>query len=102
MLSHYSTDLVFVIPRQVAQLDKLKGERGDGRGVFVSHHDHLGRLPEGQLVVIVEVAVLFVGRFEGAVVDEVDLANLAQVVVLVALLLEGRGPNLARLVDQVK
>ena len=85
---------------EVGDLDEVVVDAGDVVSVVLAQVEGAVVL-EGQFVVVVEFAVLLVGVLDGAVGDEVDLADHGLVEEGVALILEGRDPDLSRVVHHV-
>lgn len=83
---------------EISDADEVEGDGGDVGGV-VGAGDDLGDVAERDLVVVLDVGVLAVGRLQRAVADQEDLADLDHRVELVALFFEGSGANLARFVN---
>ena len=84
---------------QVADGDEVVGDGGDVSGVLGQLHHAV--VLEGELVLVVELGVLLVGVLHRAVVDVEHLPDDSLVEELVALLLEGRHPDLPRVVHEV-
>ena len=83
---------------EISDSDKVKSDGWYTWGVIGAERD-LSCLTKCDLVLIFDVWVLSVCRFENAAADQINFANFYHRVELIALLLEGSGTDFTRLID---